>query len=225
VNLNSQELFHVELRQIVMIIVSLAIKAVNILKTIWFIYALAGILMISSVGCSEAITSETQSDSSPQLTENFPVDNQPTKAAAETASENKILMTPAFTLPIDSGLHSLVDQAKADLAQRLSISVDQIELVEAKAVTWPDASLGCPQPGMLYKQVPEDGALMILQAQERIYEYHSGGSRGLFLCEKLLKDPNPPPRLDLNRLTPYPLDKTNPTLSTPDNSIPPGEDE
>jgi hypothetical protein len=115
--------------------------------------------------------------------------------------------------PAASGLESIIAKAKEDLAQRLSISVIQISLVEATEVVWPDSSMGCPQPGMLYKQVPQDGALIVLKVDENVYEYHVGGNRGLFLCEKVYKDPNPPPTLDINILTP----------PTPDNSIPPGE--
>ena len=87
-------------------------------------------------------------------------------------------------------------------------------VVDVGEVLWPDASLGCPQPGMKYKQVPQDGALIILQVAGKVYEYHVGGGRGLFLCEQVYKDPNPPAKIDLNTLTPPPI---------PDNSIPPGE--
>jgi hypothetical protein len=127
--------------------------------------------------------------------------------------------------PVDSGLQNLIDQAKDDLAQRLSIPLAQISLVEAKEVVWPDGSLGCPQPGMKYKQVPEDGALIILQVDEINYAYHNGGSRGLFLCEKLYKDPNPPPKLDILNLTPSSKDNDSSAPTMPDNSIPPGEDQ
>jgi hypothetical protein len=99
----------------------------------------------------------------------------------------------------------------------------QISLIEAKAVTWSDASLGCPQPGMRYKQVPEDGALIVLQANGIIYEYHSGGNRGLFLCQKASKEPAPPQIDLLDLLTPSP-GSSDPDAPTPDNSIPPGED-
>jgi hypothetical protein len=73
---------------------------------------------------------------------------------------------------------------------------------------------------MAYLQIPEDGALIILQARETSYEYHNGGNRGLFLCEKSYKDPSPPPQIDLFNLTPS---KSDPPPTTPDNSIPPGE--
>lgn len=123
---------------------------------------------------------------------------------------------------LDPGLQRLVEMAKEDLATRLSIAVDEIDLIEAKAVVWPDSSLGCPQPGMQYLQVPEDGAFVILQARGLNYEYHTGGSRGLFLCEQTLQDKTPPPQIDLFNLTPS---RTNPDAPTPDNSIPPGEDQ
>jgi len=122
--------------------------------------------------------------------------------------------------PVDPGLQKLIEMAKEDLAQRLNISISQIILMEANAVVWPDASLGCPQPGMAYKQVSEDGVLIILQVEGINYEYHNGGSRGLFLCEKALKDSTPPSKIDIFNLTPSKNDS-----SIPDNSIPPGEDQ
>ena len=78
---------------------------------------------------------------------------------------------------------------------------------------------------MKYKQVPEDGALIILQAQGTEYEYHNGGSRGLFLCEKELPIPEKPPQIDLSDLTPRLLDNNTPPPTTPDRGIPPGEDQ
>ncbi|MCI0549989.1 MAG: hypothetical protein L0287_03465 [Anaerolineae bacterium] len=128
-------------------------------------------------------------------------------------------MTPSLSTSTSSGLESLIEKAKEDLAQRLSISVTQISLVQAAGVVWPDSSMGCPQPGMVYLQVPEDGALIILQADGKVYKYHYGGSRGLFLCEMVYKDPDQPPLIDIFNLTPR-----APDSPTPDNSIPPGED-
>ena len=90
--------------------------------------------------------------------------------------------TPTSSRPYGSDIGNLVIQAKEDLADRLSIPIDQIEVLEARSVVWPDASLGCPQPDMRYKQVQVDGVLIRLQANGQVYEYHSGGSRGLFLC-------------------------------------------
>lgn len=135
----------------------------------------------------------------------------------------EINMTP--TLKIEPGMQVLIDAAIADLMKRLSVTQDAIEVISAQSVVWPDSSLGCPQPGMRYKQVPEDGALIILQSQGTVYEYHNGGSRGLFLCEKAIPSPAKPPQIDITDLTPRILDKNPPPSTTPDNSIPPGEDQ
>ena len=125
----------------------------------------------------------------------------------------------------DPALQGVIKAAKEDLAQRLNIPVTQISLVEAKSVVWPDSSLGCPQPGMQYKQVPEDGARILLQAQKITYEYHTGGRRGLFLCEKNSKATYAPPKIDITNLTPAPVDKKNAPPATRNNDISPGEDE
>ena len=128
--------------------------------------------------------------------------------------------------PTASGMQSLVDQAIEDLAQRISVPASQITLVKASAVVWPDAGLGCPQPGMQYKQVPQDGALIILEAKGETYEYHAGGTRGVFLCETTPPaKTEKPPKIDITKLTPQIPAAKNPTPPLPDNSIPPGEDQ
>ncbi|HEY7628659.1 MAG TPA: hypothetical protein VH761_16430 [Ilumatobacteraceae bacterium] len=84
---------------------------------------------------------------------------------------------------IDPGLQPYIDIAVADLAKRLSIGTDQIEVVSATLKEWPDGSLGCPQPGMQYPQVMTDGALIVLSTGQKSFNYHAGGSRTPFLCE------------------------------------------
>ena len=83
--------------------------------------------------------------------------------------------------PIDPEL-PLVQAAVEDLAQRLDVPTEDITVVKALAVTWPDRSLGCPEPGMAYIQVQVDGALVVLEAGGRRYEYHGGDP--LALCEQ-----------------------------------------
>ena len=85
--------------------------------------------------------------------------------------------------PADSGLQPFVQQAQEDLAKRLAVNINQIELIEARSVVWPDKSLGCPQPGMEYLQVQVDGLLIRLSVSGQLYEYHSGGNRSPFLCQ------------------------------------------
>ncbi len=101
------------------------------------------------------------------------------------ASESPRLEEPPGTEePVDPSLGPLVETAREDLARRLKVALDAIEVVEAKAVVWPDGGLGCPEEGMVYPQVTVDGARVRLKHGVTTYDYHSGGTRKLFLCEK-----------------------------------------
>jgi hypothetical protein len=113
----------------------------------------------------------------------------------QVISEETLAVTPTAPPPSSPAWQDLVRQAKEHLAQQLSIDVSQVVLVEARAVVWPDSSLGCPQPGMAYTQVQRDGLLIVLSAGGRTYEYHSGASRPPFLCKEATKviEPLPPP--------------------------------
>jgi hypothetical protein len=101
-----------------------------------------------------------------------------------TEPAEEIIMTT--TPVIEPGMESLIAAATADLMKRLSVTRDAIEVVSAKSVVWPDRSLGCPQPGMMYPQVLAEGYRIELRAKNQIYVYHGGEGRGPFLCE------NPP---------------------------------
>ncbi len=101
----------------------------------------------------------------------------------EVVQETPVMNEVPIPTPLDPSLEKIVTQAKTDLANRLSIDPEQVELLEAASVTWPDGSLGCPQPDMSYTQVQVDGLRLRLRVADQIYEYHSGGNRAPFLCE------------------------------------------
>ena len=101
--------------------------------------------------------------------------------------------TPQIPPPPGSTENQLVVYAKEDLAERLGIPIEEIELITMEAVTWPDGSLGCPKPGVEYTQVQREGALIRLRAEKHIYRYHSGGGRPPFLCEHPSVDMDLPP--------------------------------
>jgi hypothetical protein len=103
---------------------------------------------------------------------------------------------PAGPHPVEPGLESLVELAEADLAQRLSISADQVDLLEARAVVRPKSAVGCPQPGMRYRQIPQDGALIRFSAEGRTHSCHLGARRGTFLCQQGTKGPPGSPQPD-----------------------------
>ena len=108
--------------------------------------------------------------------------------STSTAWEDNQTMITTSSTPVSPQLQNLIDKAKGDLTQRLSISENEIILVKARDVVWPDSSLGCPQPGMMYAEVLTPGYLILLEATGQKYEYHAGKSSDIFLCEK----PTPP---------------------------------
>jgi hypothetical protein len=96
------------------------------------------------------------------------------------------------TGPIDPALQPQIEVAQQDLGARLNFANWwEIEVLEARGVTWPDGGLGCPAPGMAYIQVLVDGALIRLNGDGKLFEYHSGGSRAPFLCENPAATPPP----------------------------------
>ena len=84
---------------------------------------------------------------------------------------------------LDPNLVPLVEQARTDLAQRLGSPAGSFTLKRAEAIEWPDASLGCPKPGIVYAQVLTPGYLIVLEANGKDYEYHAD-RRHVVYCEK-----------------------------------------
>lgn len=71
----------------------------------------------------------------------------------------------------------VVDMAKQDLAEKLNLQIENIQLVKQEAVDWQDSSLGYPEEGMMYIQVITPGFRIILKADGKLYEYHSDYKR------------------------------------------------
>jgi hypothetical protein len=91
-------------------------------------------------------------------------------------------MTPVT--PPDETAEKMVTLVREHLAQRLSITVDQIVLSDIKPVVWRDAGLGCPKPGIDYIQMETPGYNILLQAGESTYNYHTDQSKRFVQCNK-----------------------------------------
>lgn len=88
-------------------------------------------------------------------------------------------------MPGDEVLAQLIERARARLLEEIDgLSAEDITLVSAEAVDWPDSSLGCPQPGMMYGQVITRGYSIILEADGETYPFHTDANpQGqLILC-------------------------------------------
>lgn len=95
-----------------------------------------------------------------------------------------------------------VQAAVQDLADRTGTDVGNVMVVGYARVTWPDGSLGCPQPGRMYSQAVVPGHQLILtlaegaevsatgpQVPSGLVSYHAGRKGTFTWC------PNPRPPL------------------------------
>jgi len=70
----------------------------------------------------------------------------------------------------------------ADLERR-GAPTSGLEVVKGVAVTWPNGSLGCPKPGMMYTQALVDGYQVVVKAGGTTYDYRFGNTSVPRLCE------------------------------------------
>jgi hypothetical protein len=82
--------------------------------------------------------------------------------------------------------------ARAMLAGRLKMAEDRITVMEATPVDWPDASLGCPEPGKMYAQMITSGHRVRLSAEGKTYEVHVAGSRAVMCDQGRTASPSAP---------------------------------
>ena len=140
-------------------------------------FLILGFSACTTIGDIEPAT-PTQAEPPPTNTVGFVA---PASLTEEPQKDSTQMTQPTSS----SGLESLIEKAKEDLAQRLSIAITQINLVETKEVVWPDASLGCPKRGVLYIQVLTDGYLILFEVNGTTYEYHTDTGEQVILCESL----------------------------------------
>jgi predicted small lipoprotein YifL len=84
-------------------------------------------------------------------------DSTPTAAETpETASSEQPMPKATFS----PELQAIADQASTILSEALDVSPEDVTILEVQRVEWSDASLGCPEPGMMYAQVITPGYLV-----------------------------------------------------------------
>jgi hypothetical protein len=50
---------------------------------------------------------------------------------------------------------------------------ESVQVITIESRDWPDTSLGCPQPDMLYAQVITPGYLVLVEVSGERIEYHT----------------------------------------------------
>ena len=77
------------------------------------------------------------------------------------------------------------DRVTRELAVELGVGAGELRLVAEERVTWPDASLGCPERGKLYAQVTTPGWRMRFARDDgTAYQVHTDAAANHWvLCE------------------------------------------
>jgi hypothetical protein len=71
---------------------------------------------------------------------------------------------------------SIIDPVVAEIARVAGVPVDAVVIVSAQPVTFPDAGLGCPVPGMAYPQVQVDGYRIVARTGATEWDYRGTGA-------------------------------------------------
>jgi|WetSurMetagenome_2_1015567.scaffolds.fasta_scaffold333598_1 hypothetical protein len=86
---------------------------------------------------------------------------------------------PGTASPDDKPRLDAIARARTTLGEELKVAEDTLSLVSAKASTWPDASLGCPEKGHMYAQMITDGWTVVLEHDGTRHEVHVAGRKAV----------------------------------------------
>jgi hypothetical protein len=75
-----------------------------------------------------------------------------------------------------------VQRAISDAARQTGTDQAAVRVVSVEPQDWPNASLGCPKPGIMYAQVITPGLLIVLEAGGRRLEYHTDAGQRIEQC-------------------------------------------
>ena len=126
-------------------------------------------------GSQEAAATETPAD-----TATPPSRELPTVKAPELVPIDPGELVAPVTGEAPAGL---LEDIRADLAERSGAARDDMVVIRDQAVTWSDGSLGCPQPGVFYTQALVPGYWVVLQVGDQEYDYRASESGHFVLCE------------------------------------------
>jgi hypothetical protein len=90
---------------------------------------------------------------------------------------------PFVETPVSPEADRMVDLARRHAADLLGVDASAVALISVNGHDWPDAALGCPQPGLAYAQVITPGFQIQLEADEHRLVYHTDTKDRVVLCQ------------------------------------------
>ncbi len=135
------------------------------------ILALVSLVLVVAVGCSVSSGEPggTEPEIMPEGGDSAPPANMPpTGLPVENTGE----------IP-----QALFDSVVDDMLARSGGDRSAVEVLKSEAVVWPDGSLGCPQPGMMYTQAIVSGYHLVLALGDETYDYRLSERGTVVLCQ------------------------------------------
>lgn len=113
--------------------------------------------------------------------------NQPDAIGAASQRPTASMRPIATVAPSQPGVvgevpDAILDPILVDARDRLD--TDDVTVLVGEAVTWPNGSLGCPEPGMMYTQALVDGFKVVVTDGTTQLDYRVGNAGAFLLCEK-----------------------------------------
>ena len=96
----------------------------------------------------------------------------PTEIGLERPSD-LITATPESTQGVDPVAAELVALARRQVARLYNLPEADVRVIDVASVAWPNAGLGCPQPGASYAAGHHDGYRIVLASGETQYIFHT----------------------------------------------------
>ncbi|MCC6300874.1 MAG: hypothetical protein IT314_16430 [Anaerolineales bacterium] len=140
------------------------------MKYLWIPWVVVTAFLLGS--CGPAQTSNPSENILPD-SQSTPV--QETTPNSDQADQESIEYPNA---PVEK----FVNLVTNDLFRSTGIAPDQIEVVAAQKITWPNSALGCPAPGKVYTQGTVPGYRITIKANGQEYIYHTDLNGGFVLC-------------------------------------------
>jgi hypothetical protein len=120
-----------------------------------------GIVALALAACSPVTRDQTQARTDPER-------RPPTRLAPEASGSQ--------------AMQPMLEQIRADAAQRAGVALDEVKVLAVEAVIWSDGSLGCPEPGMMYTQALVPGYRIRVDASGTVLVYHAGPQHTFVHC-------------------------------------------
>ncbi len=134
-----------------------------------------GVLMAACTLLLSACTAATPAPGSAPQAAQTTAPSAPSPAAA---------LSPSPVTNPSPQTNPSIDAAAAAAATRLGVARADLRVERVEAREWPDASLGCPQQGVLYAQVLTPGYLVVIAGAGKQLEYHTDERGKVVLCQE-----------------------------------------